>query len=299
MTIDSFRDYLDLLDKTGTSVAFEESVSWDLEASAVTMLANLNDGPVPVFESVTAVDSEAKLVGDPYRGPRTRPWDLLALRSGFTDGLSGRAYYDRVIDRLDTPKEPQVVDTERAPCKAVVQTGTDVDLLSLPWPYIHQGDGGRYSNLHTVVAPDPEAKWGRWSSHRTMLHDDTQASLLLLAGEQVPNRYYYEYEPRDDQMPVAVVVGSEPAVECSTDMWIPSGQSEAAFAGGLKGDSVALVACETNDLYVPATAEVVIEGPHPSQRPTRRRAVRRLLRIHERSAAIHAGVRGRRDHTQA
>jgi len=141
-----------------------------------------------------------------------------------------------------------------------VQTGTDVDLLSLPWPYIHQGDGGRYSNLHTVVAPDPEAKWGRWSSHRTMLHDDTQASLLLLAGEQVPNRYYYEYEPRDDQMPVAVVVGSEPAVECSTDMWIPSGQSEAAFAGGLKGDSVALVACETNDLYVPATAEVVIEG---------------------------------------
>jgi len=68
MTIDSFRDYLDLLDKTGTSVAFEESVSWDLEASAVTMLANLNDGPVPVFESVTAVDSEAKLVGDPIAG---------------------------------------------------------------------------------------------------------------------------------------------------------------------------------------------------------------------------------------
>jgi len=54
-------------------------------------------------------------------------------------------------------------------------------------------------------------------------HDDALASLLFLAGEQVPNRYYYEYEPRDEPMPVAVVIGAEPAVQCSTEMWIPTG----------------------------------------------------------------------------
>ncbi|MFB6223774.1 MAG: UbiD family decarboxylase [Haloarcula sp.] len=260
MPADSFREYLDLLDASGRTCSFSQPVSWDLEASAITMLANRRDGPVPVFESIAGVDTEAKLIGDPYRGPRTRPWNPLAHAFGFPDGLSGRAYYDRVIDRLHTPREPRVVDPESAPCKAVVRTGDAVDLLSLPWPYIHQGDGGRYSNLHTVVAPDPDTEWGCWSSHRMMLHDDTQASVLLLAGEQIPNRYYYEYEPHDEPMPLAVVIGAEPAVECSADMWIPTGRSEAAFASGLKDGPVDLVPCETNDLSVPATAEVILEG---------------------------------------
>jgi 4-hydroxy-3-polyprenylbenzoate decarboxylase len=93
-----------------------------------------------------------------------------------------------------------------------------------------------------------------------MIHDDDLASLLFLAGEQAPNLYYYEYEPREEPMPVAVVLGTEPAVQCSTEMWIPNGRSEAVFAGGLKDGPVDLVPCETNDLYVPATAELVLEG---------------------------------------
>jgi 4-hydroxy-3-polyprenylbenzoate decarboxylase len=208
MPADSIRDYLDLLSAAGWTRSFERPVSWDVEASAVTTLANRHDGPVPVFESVTGAETETKLVGDPYRGPRARPWDHLARAFGFPAGLSGRTYYDRVVDRLDTAREPRVVDTESAPCKSVVRTGSGADLLSFPWPYIHQGDGGRYSNLQTVVAPDPDTEWGCWSSHRAMFHDDREASLLLLAGEQVPNRYYCEYEPRGESMPVAVVVGA-------------------------------------------------------------------------------------------
>jgi UbiD family decarboxylase len=290
MAVDSFRDYLGQLDTTEQSVSFTDSVSWDLEASAITMLANLNDGPIPVFESVETAGTAANLVGDPYRGSRVRPWNKLSRAFGLEAGLSGRAYYEAVIDRLKSPQNPRVVERERAPCKEVVRTGTDVDLLSFPWPYIHQGDGGRYSNLHTIVAPDPDAEWGSWSNHRMMLHDDRQTSLLLLAGEQVPNRYYYEYEPRDEAMPVAVVVGAEPAVECSADMWIPSGRSEAAFAGGLKDDSVDLVPCETNDLHVPATAEMVIEG-----------YVRPNDRLDEGPFGDYfgyAGVRSRRDNAQ-
>lgn len=260
MAADSFRDYLQLLADVDALVTFEEPVSWDLEASAITMLANWTDGEVPQFESVGATDVDAALVGDPYRGPRRRPWDHLAQSFGLSAGLSGAAYYDAIVDRLRSPCEPRHLESERAPCKDVVHTGADVDLLSFPWPYVHRSDGGRYSNLHTIIAPDPETEWGQWSSHRMMFHDDALASLLFLAGEQVPNRYYYEYEPRGEPMPVAAVVGAEPAVQCSTEMWIPTGRSEATFAGGLKADAVDLVPCETNDLYVPATAELVIEG---------------------------------------
>ncbi|MFB6180091.1 MAG: UbiD family decarboxylase [Halorientalis sp.] len=260
MPVDSFREYLTLLDAEGARVSIETPVSWDLEASAITTLANRDDGPIPVFESVTESDLNATLVGDPYRGPQRSPWAHLASAFDFPSGLSGASYYERVIERLRSPREPQFVDRTDAPCKAVVQTKSDVDLLSVPWPYIHQGDGGRYSNLHTVVAPDSETPWGNWSRHRMMVHDDRQASLLLLAGEQVPNRFYYEYEHREEPMPIAIVLGAQPAVECSADMWIPTGRSEAAFAGGLKGEPIELVECETNDLAVPATAELVIEG---------------------------------------
>ncbi|RZH67791.1 UbiD family decarboxylase [Natrinema altunense] len=256
----SFRGFLQSLDDAAALVSFSDDRSWDLEVSAITTLANRSDGEVPVFESVGETAIDASLVGDPYRGPRCRPWDHLAQAFGLSSGLSGAAYYEAVVDRLRSPREPQVVDRDAAPCKDVVDTGADVDLLSIPWPYLHQGDGGRYSNLHTVVAPDPETQWGHWSNQRMMIHDDDLASLLFLAGEQAPNLYYYDYEPREEPMPVAVVLGAEPAVQCSTEMWIPTGRSEAAFAGGLKDGPVDLVACETNDLYVPATAELVLEG---------------------------------------
>ncbi|RKD89311.1 UbiD family decarboxylase [Halopiger aswanensis] len=260
MFADSFRTYLHFLEDENDCIRISEPTSWDLEASAVTTLANRTDGEVPIFESIKEDTIGAALVGDPYRGPQYRPWDHLARSFGLPAGLSGTAYYERVVERLRSPREPRVVDRGTAPCKEVVHTGTDVDLLSIPWPYIHQGDGGRYSNLHTVVAPDPETRWGHWSSHRMMIHDDALASLLFLAGEQAPNRYYYEYEPGDEPMPVAVVLGAEPAVQCSTEMWIPTGRSEAAFAGGLKDSPVNLVPCETSDLFVPATAELVVEG---------------------------------------
>lgn len=259
MAVDSFRAYLQQLGEAGDIATFETDVSWDLEASAITMLANRNDGPIPAFHSIAETD-DAVLVGDPYRGSRERPWDRIARSLGLSADASGPEYYASVIDRLSAPREPRVLDREDAPCKEIVRTGEDVNLLSFPWPYIHQGDGGRYSNLQTLVVPDPDTEWGRWSSHRMMLHDERQASLLLLAGEQVPNRYYYQYEPREEPMPVAAVIGAEPAVEYSADMWIPSGRSEAAFAGGLKQAPIELVACETNDLYVPASAELVIEG---------------------------------------
>jgi UbiD family decarboxylase len=260
MAVDSFRAYLDRLADAGDLAEFEAPVSWDLEASAITMLANQRDGPIPAFRSIEEPNTDAVLVGDPYRGPRERPWDRVAQSLGMDPDMDGADYYGAVIDRLSSPREPRVVDPPAAPCKEVVRTGNDVDLLSFPWPYIHQGDGGRYSNLQTLVAPAPDSEWGRWSSHRMMLHDETQASLLLLAGEQVPNLYYYQYERRDEPMPVAAVIGAEPAVEYSADMWIPSGRSEATFAGGLKEEPVDLVPCETSDLLVPASAELVIEG---------------------------------------
>ncbi|AGB36587.1 UbiD family decarboxylase [Natronococcus occultus] len=256
MTAGSLRQYLQTLETRKDLHRISEPVSWNLEASAVTMLANTEDSRIPLFEDVDG----ARLVGDPYRGSQRRPWDRIALGLGLPSDLSYEEYYEMVIERLNDPKPPTTVGTEDAPCKDVVETGDDVDLLDFPWPYIHAGDGGRYSNLHTLIAPDLDSEWVDWSYHRSMIHDGETASVLLLAGEQTPNLYYYKYEQHDEPMPVAIAIGVEPAVQYTSVMWIPTGRNEAEFAGGLKGEPIELVECETNDLRVPATAELVIEG---------------------------------------
>ncbi|MDQ2050255.1 UbiD family decarboxylase [Natronolimnohabitans sp. A-GB9] len=261
MSVDSFRTFLDVLERGDAITRITDDVSWDLEASAITMLANETDDRIPVFESVRnqRSDTNARLVGDPYRGPQQCPWKWFGHAFDLPVD-SGPAYYEGMIDRLHEPLEPRMVSAAAAPCKEVVRTGDDASLLEFPWPYIHQGDGGRYATLATLVAPDPNSEWGSWSRHRTMIHDSSQASVLLLAGEQVPNRYYFEYERDDEPMPVALTIGAGPAVESTAEMWIPVGRSEVSFAGGLRGSPVELVECETNDLAVPATAEIVIEG---------------------------------------
>lgn len=265
--VDSFREYLSLLDSRGAVNRISQTVSWDLQASAVTMKANQADDAIPVFESVQDTEAnEARLVGDPYRGSRYCPWDRIGSALGLPSGLSGDEYYETVIDRLTSPIPPEVVARDAAPCKEVVRSGEAVDLFEFPWPYIHMGDGGRYSNLHTIITTDPDSDWTDWSYHRAMIHSETNASVLLLAGEQTPNLYYYKYEQRDEPMPVAIAIGTEPAVCFASVMWIPTGRDEVAFAGGLKQTPIDLVECETNDLLVPATAEIVIEGTIPPER---------------------------------
>lgn len=259
MSVHSLREYLSLLDAHDELNAISTGVSWNLEASAITMAANEADDRIPLFESVADSNGGARLVGDPYRGSITRPWDRIALALGLDGEIDSDRYYDEVLRRLQAPIDPRTIDPDDAPCKAVHHTN-DPNLLELPWPFVHSGDGGRYSNLQTVVAPDPDSDWVDWSYHRAMIHGKRKASLLLLAGEQTPNLYYYKYERRNEAMPVAIAVGAEPAVECASVMWIPTGKDEARYAGGLKGAPIELVRCETNDLLVPATAELVIEG---------------------------------------
>jgi UbiD family decarboxylase len=260
MVAHSLRAYLELLDERDGLNRITADVSWNLEASAITMAANEADGRIPIFESVIDSNTEgARLVGDPYRGSQARSWDRLAMALGLPRDQSSDDYYDEIIRRLQSPIQPTTIDRNDAACKEITNT-TNPDLFAFPWPFIHAGDGGRYSNLQTVIASDPDSSWRDWSYHRTMIHDGTKASLLFLAGEQTPNLYYYKYERRDEAMPVAIAVGAEPAVECASVMWIPTGKDEAQYAGGLKEEPVELVACETNDLLVPANAELIIEG---------------------------------------
>jgi 4-hydroxy-3-polyprenylbenzoate decarboxylase len=77
--------------------------------------------------------------------------------------------------------------------------------------------------------------------------------------------YYRYYEPQGKPMPTAVAMGMCPMCDFVSTMRMPAFVDEVDIAGGLRQEPVELVKCETNDLYVPATSEMVIEAtimPH-------------------------------------
>lgn len=64
-------------------------------------------------------------------------------------------------------------------------------------------------------------------------------------------------------MEFAVAIGTEPVSSLVGALRIPTGVNEVEVAGGIRGEPIELVKCETVDLYVPATSEIVIEGVVP------------------------------------
>jgi UbiD family decarboxylase len=60
--------------------------------------------------------------------------------------------------------------------------------------------------------------------------------------------------------PVAIVLGTDPVVGLVSVTRLPHGVDELAVAGGLRGAPVKIVRCVSNELEVPATSEIVIEG---------------------------------------
>lgn len=69
-----------------------------------------------------------------------------------------------------------------------------------------------------------------------------------------------KHEKPGNRLPVAIALGCEPEVTYAATAPLPPDVDELLFAGFLKSSPVKLVKCRTNDLEVPAHAEIVIEG---------------------------------------
>jgi 4-hydroxy-3-polyprenylbenzoate decarboxylase len=78
------------------------------------------------------------------------------------------------------------------------------------------------------------------------------------------HQHWEKCRKRGVALEVAAVIGAVPAISFVAAADVPHGVSEIDIAGGLIGEPVEMVACETVDLEVPATAEVVIEGEIPT-----------------------------------
>jgi 4-hydroxy-3-polyprenylbenzoate decarboxylase len=141
-------------------------------------------------------------------------------------------------------------------------------LLDLPiqkcWPL----DGGRFITLPCVVTQDPDTRARNVGMYRMQVYDSGTTGMhwqLQKVGARHGRRYY----ETGNRMPVAVFLGGDPVFTFCATAPLPDGLDELLLAGYLRKKAVELVKCETNDLEVPATADIVIEGYVAPREPLR------------------------------
>jgi len=256
------REYIEALDEVGDVQEIDKEVDWDLEIGAIIRRSYDLRAPAPLFKSIRGIPDGFRVLGAPG-GLSAQPGIKLcriALALGLRPETKGPEIVEAIASSLRRPLIPPVkIDT--APCKQVIATGDDVDLTRLPVPLIHGGDGGRYLNTFGInVVRAPDSSWCNWSINRMMIHNRNHLTGTLSFNQHI-GMIHSMWRDRNEPMPIAIALGVEPALPfLAGGMPLPARMSEADFVGAYFGEAVEVVPCETVDLWVPASAEIIVEG---------------------------------------
>ena len=158
---------------------------------------------------------------------------------------------------MEKPVPPKVVPT--GPVKEVVLKGDRIDLHDLPQIVHHEGDAGVYLTSAISFAKDPASETWNCAYNRLMIKGRDTTSIHLTLGKHLWE-FYKIAEARGEALPVAFAIGVHPAIALGSLAIGSIDEDERAIMGGLLGEPLELVKCETSDVLAPAHAEMVIEA---------------------------------------
>ncbi|MEC9374813.1 MAG: UbiD family decarboxylase [Pseudomonadota bacterium] len=156
------------------------------------------------------------------------------------------------------------VITDNSPVKDVIIKGDAIDLHKLPVPTFFELDSGPFITGAVGISIDPDHEQLNMGFYRGLVVSD-QHIVINASSMSDLRRIYAAAEKADKPMPIALALGVPPALLMTASGKAPPGVSEIDIAGSLMGKPIELIKCETNDLMVPANAEIIIEGivdPH-------------------------------------
>ncbi len=253
MPFKDLREFIARLEKEGEAQRIEEEVDWNLEAGAMSRRSAEAGLPAPFFQKIKGYPDGYRLFSEALSNHRR-----IALAMDMDIEASPRELTEEYLKRKKSPIKPVLVSD--GPCKENIQVGDKVDLLKFPVPMIHDGDGGRYiGTWHLTICKDLNSGWVNWGTYRQMLHNKNTIGLQAGPPTHVM-KIRQSWEDRAKPMEIALAIGVEPISTFCAGASIPYGVSEADIVGGIRGEPMELIKCETVDLEVPATAEIVIEG---------------------------------------
>jgi len=232
----SFRHFIEKAAAAGYLIPIDRPVDTTLEVANV---AHALEGRPVLFNHVKSHPGWRVCAG-PCSDRRYFSLDLDVPVPGLMRTLAGA---------IENPVAPPLVDI--APCQEVIVT--DVNLNDLPILLHLPQDGGHYIASNVVIIEDPD--FGRNMCYHRLLRLDARR----FAARIVENRgTYTAMQKTAGDLPVAICIGVSLAVHLAASMSPPPGVDELAVAHALS--PTPLVKCLTNDLAVPADAEIVLEG---------------------------------------
>ncbi len=270
------REFLDGLEQRGALRRIAVEVDPRLEMTEISDRVLRAGGPALLFENPKGHDIPVltNLFGTPER---------VAWGMG-EDSVSALREVGQWLARLKEPEPPRglksaweslplfrkVLDMapkkrRSAPCQEVVWEGDAVDLSRLPVQTCWPEDAGPLITWGLTLTRGPHKERQNMGIYRQQVIGRNRVIMRWLAhrGGALDFRDWQQAHP-GDPFPVTVALGADPATILAAVTPIPDTLSEHAFAGLLRGSRTELVKSLGNDLWLPASAEIVLEGHiHP------------------------------------
>ncbi|MCG5515460.1 MULTISPECIES: 4-hydroxy-3-polyprenylbenzoate decarboxylase [Ectothiorhodospira] len=270
------REFIQGLEAMGELKRIQTPVDPRLEMTEICDRTLRAEGPALLFENPTG--HRMPVLGNLFGTPRR-----VALGMG-EDSVEALREVGKLLAFLKEPDPPKGIKEawstlpvfkkvlDMAPkkvrhgvCQSVVKKGDEVDLGELPVQVCWPGDAGPLITWGLVVTRGPHKERQNMGIYRQQVIGRNRVIMRWLShrGGALDFREWQKAHP-GKPFPVSVILGADPATILGAVTPVPDTLSEHAFAGLLRGSRTELTTCLGNDLQVPATAEIILEGViHP------------------------------------
>ncbi len=255
MAFNDLREWINRLEEEGELARVKADVDWDLEIGGITQEIFDKDGPALLFENIKDYkDSWCKKL---FTASLSK-WSRIALMMGLPKDTPYPELIKEFQNRSKKLIKPITVDS--GPVKENIIRGDNVNLWEFPSPKWHKRDGGRYiGTFGAFITKDPDTGWVNVGNYRLMVHGKDSTGITVITGQH-NWMHFRKYKRMKKRMPAAFVCGWDPVLPFAATAPMAEGECEYDLMGALRDKPVEVVKCETVDLEVPATAEIVLEG---------------------------------------
>ncbi len=272
MKYKDLRDFLTLLESKGELKRISQEIDPYLEMTEISDRTLRAGGPALLFENPKGFDIPVlcNLFGTPKR---------VALGMG-QEEVSALREVGKLLAFLKEPEPPkgfkelwqtlpqykQVLNMptkvlSKADCQQTVLSGDEVDLYQLPIMQCWKDDVAPLITWGLTITKGPNKKRQNLGIYRQQLIGKNKLIMRWLShrGGALDFQEWQQAHP-NEPFPVSVALGADPATILAAVTPVPDSLSEYAFAGLLRGTKTEVVKSISNELEVPAGAEIVLEG---------------------------------------
>lgn len=272
MKYKDLRDFIAYLEQQGQLQRIQHPVNPNQEMTEICDRTLRAGGPALLFENPVGYDMPvlANLFGTPQRVAMGMGRDNVKQLREVGEWL---AYLKEpepphglrdAINKIPVFKQILNMPTKvlrKAPCQAIVWQGDEVDLDKIPVMSCWPNDVAPLLTWGLTITRGPNKKRQNLGIYRQQKIAKNKVIMRWLAhrGGALDMREWCEAHP-GERFPVTVAFGADPATVLGAVTPVPDTLSEYAFAGLLRGSRTEVVKSISNDLQVPASAEIVFEG---------------------------------------